>query len=174
MAADTALKRYSAMNIGCPWRGILPIPDATTSAADRAVVVFLYSGIAGGAAVSTGGSGGYGGSDRRRRERERLRARLRALRRREAEAESERQEARERREEAEKQRKPRKVFRPKALSPEESALLLLVQEYLDQDQALRTELTGIATEIALLQARDQLLEAMQRDEEEALLLLMVQ
>lgn len=47
MAIDTALKRFSAINAGNPWRGILPIPDGTVSAADRQIVVLLYGGILG-------------------------------------------------------------------------------------------------------------------------------
>jgi hypothetical protein len=46
MALDTRDKRLSAINIGCPWRGNLPTPDGSISAADRLIVAFLYSGIA--------------------------------------------------------------------------------------------------------------------------------
>ena len=45
MAADTAKKRYSAMNIGCSWRGQLPLPDGVTGSGDRAMLLFLYAGI---------------------------------------------------------------------------------------------------------------------------------
>lgn len=51
MAIDTALKRASALNVGSPWRGILPLPDGTVAAADRQVVALHYSGILAGAAV---------------------------------------------------------------------------------------------------------------------------
>jgi hypothetical protein len=54
MALDTADKRFSAIHIGSPWRGILPFPDGDiTSAGDRQTIVFLYSGISAGAAVVT-------------------------------------------------------------------------------------------------------------------------
>ena len=45
MALDTAVKRASAINIGCPWRGILPIPDASIDLGDQQAVSFFYSGI---------------------------------------------------------------------------------------------------------------------------------
>jgi hypothetical protein len=44
MAADTARKRYSAMHMGCPWRGVLPLPDGTVAQGDRQTVLFLYAG----------------------------------------------------------------------------------------------------------------------------------
>lgn len=51
----TVLTRLSSINPGCPWRGILPIPDGTVEAADRQVVPYLYAGIlAGGAPVVSG------------------------------------------------------------------------------------------------------------------------
>lgn len=54
MSADTAVKRYSAINISCPWRGINPPPDGSIDQGDRQVVMFMYSGIlAGGAVVVT-------------------------------------------------------------------------------------------------------------------------
>lgn len=43
MAIDTALKRASAINIGCPWRGILPLPDGAVDEEDRPLTVFLYA-----------------------------------------------------------------------------------------------------------------------------------
>jgi len=45
MAADTALKRYSAMNISCPWRGLNVVPQAASTGAERAAAMFLYSGV---------------------------------------------------------------------------------------------------------------------------------
>ena len=51
MAIDTALKRASAINVGSPWRGILPFPDGVIGAVDRPVVSFLYSLAA--AAITT-------------------------------------------------------------------------------------------------------------------------
>lgn len=47
MALDTKEKRASAAMVGLPWRGALPTPDAAAeTAADRAQVGNLYSGIA--------------------------------------------------------------------------------------------------------------------------------
>jgi hypothetical protein len=40
---DTATRRYSAINVGSPWRGVLPLPDGSVDAADRPVVAFLYA-----------------------------------------------------------------------------------------------------------------------------------
>lgn len=45
MAVDTASKRYSMMRLGQAV-GLLPIPDGTLAAADRAHLLGLYSGIA--------------------------------------------------------------------------------------------------------------------------------
>ena len=55
MAADTAAKRYSAINIACPWRGLNVIPNIAIPQGERQAVMFMYSGIlaAGGVAVST-------------------------------------------------------------------------------------------------------------------------
>lgn len=53
MAIDTALKRFSAINVGNPWRNVLPIPDGTIGAADRQIVVRLYSGILAGGSSDT-------------------------------------------------------------------------------------------------------------------------
>jgi hypothetical protein len=44
MALDTANRRYSAVNVGSPWRGILPFPDGDVGYNDRKHVAFLYSG----------------------------------------------------------------------------------------------------------------------------------
>jgi hypothetical protein len=44
MAADTAEKRYSAMNMGCPWRGLNALPN--NSPDNRLAVMFLYILIA--------------------------------------------------------------------------------------------------------------------------------
>jgi hypothetical protein len=43
VAADTALKRLSAMDPRCPWRRALPIPDGTVAAADRSMALYLYA-----------------------------------------------------------------------------------------------------------------------------------
>ena len=45
MAADTAQKRFSAMNIGSPWRGLMVVPTGTIGADQRAAAMYLYSGI---------------------------------------------------------------------------------------------------------------------------------
>lgn len=45
MAADTAAKRYSAMNISSPWRGLNVVPNAVISLGERQAVMFFYSGI---------------------------------------------------------------------------------------------------------------------------------
>lgn len=42
---DTALKRLSGINVSSPWRGMLPLPDASVDQPDRQVVPFMYSGI---------------------------------------------------------------------------------------------------------------------------------
>lgn len=47
---DTATKRYSAINVGSPWRGVLPLPDGSIDAGDRQIVPFLYNGILAGEA----------------------------------------------------------------------------------------------------------------------------
>lgn len=51
MAIDTKLKRYSAILVGLPFRGMLPDPDAVIGAPDRLAVGFMYAGIAAAAAV---------------------------------------------------------------------------------------------------------------------------
>ena len=53
MAIDTAAKRGSAINPGCPWRSHLPIPDGTIGQGDRQAVAFWYSGILAGTATTT-------------------------------------------------------------------------------------------------------------------------
>lgn len=45
MAVDTQAKRRSIVNLGCPWRGVLPIPDGTIGQGDRQTLLGLYSGI---------------------------------------------------------------------------------------------------------------------------------
>lgn len=56
MALDTALKRQSAIHHGCPWRGLLPIPDGTVDQVDRQVLAWLYSGISATVAAITSGT----------------------------------------------------------------------------------------------------------------------
>lgn len=50
MPADTAEKRFSAMNISSPWRGCSVVPSAINQA-ERQAVMFMYSGILAGGAV---------------------------------------------------------------------------------------------------------------------------
>lgn len=45
MSADTAAKRYSAMNISCPWRGLNVVPNVTIPVGERQAIMFFYSGI---------------------------------------------------------------------------------------------------------------------------------
>jgi hypothetical protein len=42
---DTAAKRLSVINLGSPWRGILPRPDMTLEQADRQTIFFLCGAI---------------------------------------------------------------------------------------------------------------------------------
>lgn len=51
---DTANKRFSAMLIGCPWRGINIFPSGTVDGAARQSLLFLYSGILAGIIVNSG------------------------------------------------------------------------------------------------------------------------
>lgn len=45
MATLAARKRYSAMNIGSPWRGLNVIPNTPISTDELAAVMFLYAGF---------------------------------------------------------------------------------------------------------------------------------
>lgn len=42
---DTADKRASAVHIGLPFRGMLPVPDGSIGAGDRAQAGLMYRGI---------------------------------------------------------------------------------------------------------------------------------
>jgi hypothetical protein len=55
MAMDTPSERYSAMNVMCPWRGSLPLPDGTVNQVDRQHVPFMYSGISSSTVPPAGG-----------------------------------------------------------------------------------------------------------------------
>lgn len=55
MAADTAIKRLSAMNLTLPWRGPAVIPSGTVDAGERAAALHLYSGVGAAAATVSGG-----------------------------------------------------------------------------------------------------------------------
>lgn len=56
MAIDTRVKRSSAINVGSPWRSMLPEPDGAIGQGDRQATAYLYSGIL--ATVQQGGAGG--------------------------------------------------------------------------------------------------------------------
>lgn len=45
MAVDTAAKRFSALHIAQPWRGVAAFPDGTINNQDRAALSELYNGI---------------------------------------------------------------------------------------------------------------------------------
>lgn len=45
MAVDTAAKRYSALNVLSPWRGLNYFPTGAIPQAERQAVIYLYSGI---------------------------------------------------------------------------------------------------------------------------------
>lgn len=71
MALDSASKRSSAINVGSPWRGLLPIPDGAIGEGDRAQAAYLYAGLVSAeptpgapapSVISRGGSGGGGPS----------------------------------------------------------------------------------------------------------------
>lgn len=59
MAVDTRDKRSSAIHLGLPWRGMLPLPDGALSQADRQHVAWLYGGILAGEAEVVTGPGGW-------------------------------------------------------------------------------------------------------------------
>lgn len=46
MAADTFQKRYSAINVGLPWRAFVDPTETDFSAGNRAAAAWLYSGVA--------------------------------------------------------------------------------------------------------------------------------
>lgn len=48
MALDTDAKRYSAIHIGSPWRGVNYFPTGTVDAAERLPLLFLGSSISAG------------------------------------------------------------------------------------------------------------------------------
>lgn len=54
MAADSAQKRYSLLGLGSPVPRLLPIPQGTFGADDRALLLYLYSGLAGAETYSGG------------------------------------------------------------------------------------------------------------------------
>lgn len=47
MAIDTRDRRSAAVQPGCPWRNMLPAPNAGLSAEDRAQTAGQYSGLVG-------------------------------------------------------------------------------------------------------------------------------
>jgi hypothetical protein len=54
MAVDTVQRRLSIVNLGSPFRGILPLPDGAIEAEDRYTSVGLYGGNIGTAPQSAG------------------------------------------------------------------------------------------------------------------------
>lgn len=46
MAIDTAAKRFSALNISSPWRGISYFPTGTIDGPERQAIAYWYSGVA--------------------------------------------------------------------------------------------------------------------------------
>lgn len=58
MPADTAAKRYSALNIACPWRGLNVVPNVAIPQGERQAVMFMYSGILAGPLSVTAASDG--------------------------------------------------------------------------------------------------------------------
>ena len=59
MSVDTAQKRYSLLGLGSPVPRLLPIPQGSLGADDRALLIFLYSGLAAEATVAETPSGGW-------------------------------------------------------------------------------------------------------------------
>lgn len=57
MALDEPNKRASAINVGSPWRGILPFPDGSVDDEDRPVTAFMYSGVDASIDTESGGLG---------------------------------------------------------------------------------------------------------------------
>lgn len=45
MAVDTRNKRMSLIGFGAPTPRVLPNPDGTVAAADRAMLLYLYAGL---------------------------------------------------------------------------------------------------------------------------------
>lgn len=45
MAADNSEKRYSAMNLFSPWRGVNVIPNIGSLQNERQAAIFAYSGV---------------------------------------------------------------------------------------------------------------------------------
>lgn len=43
MDADTPVKRFSAIHIASPWRGLNVIPDVAISAGELAAALFMYA-----------------------------------------------------------------------------------------------------------------------------------
>ena len=57
MGIDTAQKRFSLIGLGSPTPRLLPIPQGSFEADDRALLIYLYSGL--GVAVAETPSGGW-------------------------------------------------------------------------------------------------------------------
>lgn len=53
MAIDTDTRKFSAINIGCPWRGVNAFPTGALDDPERFALLYLYNEFAGAAAGST-------------------------------------------------------------------------------------------------------------------------
>ena len=53
MPADSVAKRFSAMHIGAPWRGLNVSPGFAIAQGERQAALYFYSGILAGAAANT-------------------------------------------------------------------------------------------------------------------------
>ena len=42
---DSDLKKFSVINLSCPWRGVMKFPEATVDAATKNALLYLYVGI---------------------------------------------------------------------------------------------------------------------------------
>ena len=51
MALDTVNKRLSAIHVGLPWRGILPLPDGAIDQGDRQIIALLSNAVQAGVFV---------------------------------------------------------------------------------------------------------------------------
>lgn len=54
MAIDTDTRKFSAMNIGCPWRGVNNIPSGAVDEPEQFSLLYLYNEFAAEAAAGTG------------------------------------------------------------------------------------------------------------------------
>lgn len=69
MAADTAAKRYSAMHVASPWRGLNVVPTMAIPQGERQAVLYYYSGILAGTGGPPPATIYYQGDGKTRRKR---------------------------------------------------------------------------------------------------------